>query len=73
MNLLFGSFLVAVGAFSVFGGATGWEWFMSHRKAEGMVSLLGRTGARICYVLCGVAIIAFGSFFIVAWLIWDSR
>jgi small neutral amino acid transporter SnatA (MarC family) len=64
---------VTVGAFSVFGGATGWDWFMNLRKAEGMVSLLGRTGARICYVLSGVAIIAFGSFFIVAWLIWDSR
>jgi hypothetical protein len=47
MTVLFGSFLVATGVFSFLGGALDWEWFMSTRKAEFTISLLGRTGARI--------------------------
>jgi hypothetical protein len=40
MNLVMGLVLAGSGLFSVFGGATNWEWFMSFRGPELVISVL---------------------------------
>lgn len=44
---------VAVGTFSCCGGLFDWDWFMELPKAQRMVNLLGREGARVFYGLGG--------------------
>jgi hypothetical protein len=72
MDLVLGVALVASGLLSVFGGATGWEWFLEHRKAAPVVEFLGRTGARAFYVVLGLAVIAGGTWFL-TWFVWELR
>ncbi len=55
-----GWILVAVGLFSAVCAAFDFEWFMNHRKARFFVKILGRTGARIFYIVLGAAILVLG-------------
>lgn len=55
-----GLFIVAAGLFSLAGGVYNWEWFMNHRKARFMSTILSRTGARIFYVILGLVLVGFG-------------
>jgi hypothetical protein len=55
-----GLLMAAAGLFSVLGGIFNWEWFMNNSKALFMTAILSRTGARIFYVLLGLAIIVLG-------------
>jgi hypothetical protein len=59
MNV-WGLVFVAAGAFTVAGGAMDWEWFMNHHKARFICSVLGRNGARVFYVLFGMAFVVLG-------------
>ena len=61
MEILF----VIGGLFSIISAAMDWNWFMNHRKARLFVKMFGRNGARIFYVLFGLALIVFAglSFF----------
>jgi hypothetical protein len=72
MDLLMGVVLVASGLLAVFGGATGWQWFLQHRKAAPVVAWLGQAGARAFYVVLGLAVIAGGAWFL-AWFAWEWR
>jgi Immunity protein 17 len=63
MDVVFGLILAASGLLSVFGGLADWEWFMTHRKAEMIVGAFGRTGARVVYVVLGLACVAGSAFF----------
>lgn len=56
-----GLILVAAGMFSVLGGALDWDFFMNSRRAQLFVSLLGRNGARVVYIVLGVLISAVGA------------
>ena len=49
--------LIAVGLLAVAGGLFNWDWYMTDRKAQFFVNILGRTGARVFYVLLGVVLI----------------
>ena len=60
MNLL-GLLLVAGGIFSICGAAFDWDFFMNSRKARLLVTLFGRTGTRIFYLLLGLGIVVFGA------------
>ncbi len=60
MNLL-GLFIVATGLFSAAGGIFNWDWFMNHRKARFMCSLLTRTEARVFYAICELGIVVLGT------------
>ncbi len=55
-----GWLFIAIGLFSLLGGAFGWSFFMQNRRAQMMSSLLGETGARVFYCLLGLAIAGFG-------------
>lgn len=57
--------MVAAGAFAFCGGLFDWDFFMNSRKAQGLIAIVGRPGARIFYILLGVflAVIGVGAFF----------
>lgn len=52
--------LAAAGLFSAAGAALDWDWFMNHRKAQGLVRLMGRGGARAFYGLLGLTLAVVG-------------
>lgn len=51
----------AIGILSLSGGIFDWDWFMNNRKAQRIVTLFSRTGARIFYVVLGVILITVGA------------
>lgn len=53
-------FLLCTGLFSAAGGILNWNWFFAHPKAQLLVWLFGRTGARIFYVVLGLPFLFFG-------------
>jgi hypothetical protein len=55
-----GIILVAGGVFSITGAVLDWDWFLESRKARFFVTIFGRTGARIFYVLLGIVLAGFG-------------
>ncbi len=56
-----GLLLLLSGLFSVAGGAFGWTWFLHSRRARFIVSLIGRTGSRIFYVILGLLLTVLGA------------
>ncbi len=52
--------LVLAGLFCGAGGLFGWGWFMDTREAWLIVKIFGRSGARVFYVLIGMALVVFG-------------
>jgi hypothetical protein len=56
-----GLILVAAGIFSICGAAFDWDWFINSRKAQIFVAMFGRNGARVFYVILGLAIIVMGA------------
>jgi len=59
MNL-FGLAFVAIGVFSILGAVCDWDWFMNARKARFLVTILTRNGARVLYMILGVALVVLG-------------
>ena len=59
MNVLPWLFL-GVGLFTMAGGVFNWDWFMNARKARSICAFLGRTGARVFYILFGLAFVVAG-------------
>lgn len=51
---------IALGAFSIIAAAFNIDWYFKTSGAMTFVNWLGRTGARIFYVLLGLALIACG-------------
>ena len=56
-----GLIFVAAGLFSICGAAFDWDFFINSRKARFFVTMFGRTGARIFYVIFGLAIVVVGT------------
>ena len=52
--------IVGCGAVAICGAAFDWNWFMSHRKAQFFIRLLGRPGTRIFYGILGVGLVVLG-------------
>jgi hypothetical protein len=61
----FGLVFVGLGVFAVLGGLSNRDAFRNRRKTQFVIWLLGRTGPRVYSALVGVALIAFGSYFVV--------
>jgi hypothetical protein len=60
MHLFASLFCVACGLYCVVGGASGGDWFMRGRKIEAAAAVLGRRGARLFYLVLGLAAVAVG-------------
>lgn len=56
-----GLLFVAAGLFSICGGVFDWDFFMNSRKARLFVGIFGRSGARVLYILLGLAIVGLGA------------
>ena len=67
-----GLLFVFGGLFSIVGAVMDWEWFMNHHKARFISSIFGRSGARIFYVILGLAIIVVGAL-VTTGIIQDSK
>lgn len=52
--------IAAAGVFSAAGATLDWDWFMNHRKAQGLVRLMGRGRARAFYGLLGLTLAVVG-------------
>jgi hypothetical protein len=55
-----GSFCIAVGAFTLGGAIYQWEFFMTNRRAQRLIGVIGIRGARIFYVGFGVLLLCLG-------------
>ncbi len=53
-------FCILGGLFTIGCAWSNYNWFMNHYKARWLVSLLGRTGARVFYVIVGLLLFLFG-------------
>ncbi len=54
-------FLIIGGIFSFLGAWQQWDWFMNDHKAKFISMFLGKTGARIFYILIGIALTVAGT------------
>lgn len=54
---LVGWLIAAIGLFTMVCAAADFYWFMNSRKAQLLVGILGRRGARIFYILLGLTIL----------------
>lgn len=55
-----GLLFAAAGIFSICGAVFDWDWFMNNRRARFFVSIFGRNGARLFYIVLGMLLIVFG-------------
>jgi hypothetical protein len=55
-----GVIVFAVGLLSFAGGLFNWNWFMNTTNARKVVNMFRPAGARIFYMVLGVAVIGFG-------------
>jgi hypothetical protein len=55
-----GMFAVAAGVFTLMGAALDLDWFMTNRRAQFFVAILGRAGARVFYGILGVVMVVLG-------------
>lgn len=62
MSLL-GPLLILGGAISLGSAIFNWEWFFHSSKSRVIVSIFGRSGARIFYGLFGTGIMVFGAMY----------
>lgn len=60
MGQPFGWLFVLAGGFAICGAVCNWDWFMNHRKARFLCSLITRTGARIFYTVLGTLLVVLG-------------
>jgi len=55
-----GLLIVAAGVFTAGSGVFDWEFATNNRRARLLSAMITRTGARVCYVVVGVAAIVVG-------------
>lgn len=55
-----GILLIIVGLFSLVCAIGNWDWYMNSRKAQFMVKIMGRNGARAFYAILGIGLATFG-------------
>lgn len=52
--------IILAGIFSITGAVMNWDWFINSRRAHFFVQIFGRNGARVFYIILGIALIAIG-------------
>jgi small neutral amino acid transporter SnatA (MarC family) len=53
-------FLVVGGAFSFVGALKDWDFFFESRRAQRLVRIIGRKGAKVFYLVVGLLLLAGG-------------
>jgi len=68
MNVLILFYLmIGVGVLTLIAALTNWEWFFKQRRAQSLIKLMGRNGARVFYALLGTL------FSVIGWLVITER
>ena len=52
--------MLTFGVFLIIAALTNWEWYFKQRRAQTMIKLMGRNGARWFYGLLGFIFTVFG-------------
>ncbi len=52
---------IAIGLFAGVAAAMDWKWYMNHRKAQLFVKMFGYQGARVFYMILGLAMMILGA------------
>ena len=52
--------ILLAGLLAMLAGILNWDWFIAQRRSAFLVTLLGRTGARLFFILLGVALTSVG-------------
>lgn len=52
--------VMLIGAFSLSGAIFNWNWYFENYKAQSIVKVFGRNGARIFYAVLGIVLIVLG-------------
>ncbi|MCT4586498.1 MAG: immunity 17 family protein [Carboxylicivirga sp.] len=52
--------MTGVGLLIAIAAITNWEWYFKQRRAQTMIKLMGRNGARIFYAVLGLFFTVFG-------------
>ena len=52
--------IIAAGLLTMFSGIMNWDWFINRRRSTFLVALLGRTGARLFFILLGMIVTSIG-------------
>jgi hypothetical protein len=63
MGHVMGIVFIAIGIWSICGAGFALGLFMEHPKARSVIAILGRTGARIFFVMLGCLMISLGVWF----------
>ncbi|MCU4176068.1 immunity 17 family protein [Carboxylicivirga sp. N1Y90] len=66
MSILYYLMLV-LGALIFIAAVTNWDWYFKQRRAQTMIKLMGRNGARILYAVLGLLFVFF------AWMVLNGR
>tara|TARA_Y100001968_G_C19352372_1_gene715332 strand:+ start:305 stop:502 length:198 start_codon:yes stop_codon:yes gene_type:complete len=54
-------FFILAGLFTLFAAQSNWNWFWNHPRAKGIIWIFrGRKGARVFYLIIGVALLVGG-------------
>lgn len=59
-ELIVSIIVILGGLFSMTAAVMNWEWYMNHRKAQFMIKILSRNGARIFYFCLGLGLVGIG-------------
>lgn len=57
---IYGLLFIIIGFFPIVCSVLNFNWYFNNRKAQGVVRLLGRNGARVFYIILGVIIVILG-------------
>lgn len=59
--------MLCLGALIFVAAITNWDWYFKQRRAQTMIKLMGRNGARILYAVLGLLFVVF------AWMVLNGR
>jgi len=59
--------MIGVGILTLIAAITDWEWFFKQRRAQSLIKLMGRNGARIFYAFLGAL------FSVIGWMVISGR
>lgn len=59
--------MLCLGALIFVAAITNWDWYFKQRRAQTMIKLMGRNGARVLYAVLGLLFVVF------AWMVLNGR
>ena len=64
--IIFGILFIILGITSILASVFNWGLFFDHWKAKPLIKILGRSGAKVFYIVIGIITIIFSIFFMIS-------